>query len=211
MNNQQDYFYRFFRVAGEPQTYLNLLYLLLVFPLGIIYFVLIITGFSLSVSLLILIVGIFIAALFLLLLHGLSQLHLRFASALLNFQITPSNVNLADNPDFISRIKAIVKNSRTYTGLLYLFLAFPLGIIYFTLLVTLFSVAISFSLSPFLWTYWGPESVPTIDWDWPIPLNFGDTFLLMLIGIILFFLTLHIVNFLARLEEILCKNLLMSV
>ena len=36
----------FFTVFLKGQTYLNMLYLLLSFPLGIIYFVILITGFS---------------------------------------------------------------------------------------------------------------------------------------------------------------------
>jgi hypothetical protein len=51
---------KFFGVAIWGQTYLNLLYLLLAFPLGLFYFVLLVTGFSLGFGLLILWVGVII-------------------------------------------------------------------------------------------------------------------------------------------------------
>jgi len=48
---------RFFSVFTELQTLLNLVYLLLAFPLGIAYFVILVTAISTSAGLLITIVG----------------------------------------------------------------------------------------------------------------------------------------------------------
>ena len=48
----------FFGVVADPQSYLNVLYLLLAFPLGIGYFVFLVTGTSLGVGLAIIWVGI---------------------------------------------------------------------------------------------------------------------------------------------------------
>src|SRR5579872_1034047 len=48
----------FFSVARQRQTYLNLLYLLSAFPLGILYFVMLVAGLSVGVSTLIVWVGI---------------------------------------------------------------------------------------------------------------------------------------------------------
>jgi hypothetical protein len=42
---------RFFGVAVRPQTYLNLLYLALLFPLGLTYFVALTVGFAFSLAL----------------------------------------------------------------------------------------------------------------------------------------------------------------
>jgi hypothetical protein len=46
------------------------------------------------------------------------------------------------------KMKSILKNLRLYTSTLYLFLMFPLGIIYFVGLVALFSSAVSLIVSP---------------------------------------------------------------
>jgi hypothetical protein len=48
---------RFFSVFTDPQTLLNLVYLVLAFPLGIAYFVILVTAISTSAGLLITIVG----------------------------------------------------------------------------------------------------------------------------------------------------------
>src|SRR5438309_5628057 len=49
---------RFFGVVILPQTYLNLTYLLLAFPLGTAYFILLVTGFSLGLGLMVTLVGV---------------------------------------------------------------------------------------------------------------------------------------------------------
>ena len=40
----------------------------------------------------------------------------------------------------------MVRDSRTYLRILYLFLAFPLGILYFTVIITGFSVGVGLAL-----------------------------------------------------------------
>src|ERR1700738_1774398 len=47
-----------FRLVQQGQTYTNIFYLLLSFPLGLMYFVLIVLGISLGICLLVLIIGI---------------------------------------------------------------------------------------------------------------------------------------------------------
>lgn len=48
----------FFGVVAEPRSYLNIVYLLLAFPLGTFYFVFLVTGLSLGFGLIITLVGI---------------------------------------------------------------------------------------------------------------------------------------------------------
>ena len=48
----------FLKVAGSPQAYCNLLYVLAAFPLGVLYFVFLTTGLCLGVSLLIVWLGV---------------------------------------------------------------------------------------------------------------------------------------------------------
>src|ERR1051326_2452434 len=48
----------FFSVARQGQTYLNLLYLLSAFPLGMVYFILLVTGISVGLGTLIIWIGI---------------------------------------------------------------------------------------------------------------------------------------------------------
>jgi hypothetical protein len=211
METNQDFFHQLFGVALQGRSYLNLLYLLIMFPLGIIYFTIIITGFSISISLLILIIGIFIAFLFLILVRGISTVHLHYASSLLGFEL-PAKVETAmTGSGFFDHLKKILTDGKTYTSMAYMFLELPLGIIYFTLIITFLAVSVSFTFSPLLWIL-NDEGIIYLsgdDWFWND--DFGNTIFLSLVGIVLFFGTLHLANLLAKVEQFLCKNLLVRI
>ncbi len=211
MNENQDFLHHFFGVALKGRTYLNLIYLLIMLPLGIIYFTIVITGFSLSISLLILIIGIVIALLFLVLVRGLSTLHLHYASALLGFDLPPKVESNLATQDFFDHLKKILADAKTYTSMIYMFLELPLGIIYFTIIVTFLSVSLAFTFSPVLWILQEESELFISGDEWIGISDFGDTIFLMLIGIGLFFGTLHLGNLLAKIEEFLCKNLLARI
>lgn len=49
MNWMKDALIKFFGVAVQGRTYLNMLYLLLSFPLGLSYFVILVTGLALGI------------------------------------------------------------------------------------------------------------------------------------------------------------------
>ena len=58
MNNPNQSILRFFRVMANGQCYLSMIYLLASFPLGVFYFVFLVSGLSLGISLVIIWVGI---------------------------------------------------------------------------------------------------------------------------------------------------------
>ena len=58
MNETTNSMKQFFGVAARGQTYLNIIYLLLSFPLGTAYFVFLVAGLLLGLNLLIIWVGI---------------------------------------------------------------------------------------------------------------------------------------------------------
>lgn len=211
MDKNQDFLYRFTHVALEGRTYLNLIYLILMLPLGIIYFTIFVTAVSLSLSLLILIIGIFIAFVFVLFVRAISGIHLRFASAMLGFEQPDKKEILDNNKGFIDRLKFFFTDGKTYSSLIYMFIELPLGIIYFTLIITFLSISISFSLSPILWIIEEETGIFINSSHWVWRLDFDETILLMLVGIGLFLVTLHLGNLLAKVEEFLCKNLLLRL
>lgn len=211
METNPDLLRRFFGVVLQGRTYLNILYLLIMLPLGIIYFTVVVTGFSISISLLTIIIGIVIAFLFLILVRGISTLHLHYASSLLGFEL-PSKVETATpGKGFFDHLKNILSDGKTYTSMVYMFLELPLGIIYFTLIITFLAVSVSFTFSPLLWILNDEGIIYLSGDDWLWNEDFGNTIFLSLVGIGLFFGTLHMGNFLAKVEEFLCKNLLVRV
>ena len=178
----------FFGVVAEPQSYLNIVYLLLAFPLGTFYFVFLVTGLSLGFGLIITLVGI---PILLLVLSGswvLCRFERQVAITLLNEDI-PLSVSRPASGGLWSRVKALLKDRVTWTGVLYLFLKFPLGIVTFTIAVTLIAVTVGFLAAPtYMWTsdslVWGSWSFDPFPWSW----------ILTIIGIPMVFISLHLLN-----------------
>jgi two-component system phosphate regulon sensor histidine kinase PhoR len=133
----------FFSVARQRQTYLNLLYLLSTFPLGIAYFVLLIVGLSVGASTLIIWVGIPILLATVIMWEGFASLERFLVRNWLHIPVPfikdPSLAGKSWTQQFLARLRSPV----TWTGLVYLFLEFPFGIFAFTLVVTLLSASLS--------------------------------------------------------------------
>ncbi|HEY7348199.1 MAG TPA: sensor domain-containing protein [Ktedonobacterales bacterium] len=133
----------FFSVARQKQTYLNILYLLSAFPLGIVYFVLLITGLSIGVGTLIIWIGIPILLLTIILWQGLASFERLLVRGWLHVPIPfMKDARLAGMPwtrQFMARLRSPV----TWTSLFYLFVEFPFGICSFTLVVALLTASLS--------------------------------------------------------------------
>lgn len=175
----------FFGVIIDPQSYLNIVYLLVAFPLGIFYFVFLITGLSLGFGLLITLVGIPILLLVLGGSWAFCKLERNVAITMLKEEI-PAASSQPIYQGLWSRVKVLLKDSVTWTGMLYLLLKFPLGIVSFTIAVTLISVSLSLLTAPIYYSYMN-LGFWNIDMLW-------EAFVLTLIGIPMVFISLHLMN-----------------
>ncbi len=181
----------FFGVVADPQSYRNIAYLLLAFPLGTFYFVFLVTGFSLGFGLIITLLGI---PIWLLVLKGswaLCRFERQVAITLLNEDI-PLSVSRPESGGLWARVKSLLKDSATWTGVLYLFLKFPLGIATFTITVTVIALTVGLLAAPtYMWTsdpiVWGSWSFDPFPWSW----------ILTIIGIPMVFISLHLMNAIA--------------
>lgn len=154
MDNSTYSLQKLFAVFARPQTYLNLIYLFLTFPLGLAYFIILITGLSLGLGLIIIWVGGLILAAVLALSWACVHFERQMAIHLLNIDIPePPSTSVPSEPIF-KRIKRYMMNPLTWKGLAYLFLKFPLGIGTFVICVTLLSLSFSLLLAPFLYPFW---------------------------------------------------------
>jgi Putative sensor len=196
-------------VVVNPQTYLNLAYLLLAFPLGLFYFIFLVTGISLGVSLAILWIGIPLLVGVLLLSRTFANLERRLTSKLLNIDIAlPTPDNLQRN--FWQRAKAVVVDPGTWAEVFYLFSKFVLGIISFIVVVTLLATSLGLMATPFFWNQWGIEA-----WDVGIPGiwtvdSFPKAVAVSLIGAMIGVASLHLTNALAWLYGEYSKAILES-
>ena len=185
----------FFNSLWKTQTWLNVAYLLLSFPLGLIYFVLLITGISLGFGLLITVLGIFILMAVLAMVHWLARFEAKFTTAMLGFHIS-QRPREREARGFWNRFREILRSSLTWKGLVFLFLRFPLGIFSFSLTIGLLSASFGLIAVPFLYRY------PWFEIDWPTNYYWvidtvPETLVIALIGIILLFTSLYILNLLA--------------
>ena len=200
MNNFSQTTLRFFKVTISGQAYLNLIYLLAAFPLGVFYFVFLVSGLSLGISLTIIWVGIPI-----LLVVGFGWWALASFERFMAIHYLKEDVPAMTFPsnksaDIWTRFKEFFTNPVTWKSPVYLFMKFPLGIATFAILITLISLTVAFLSMPFTYTllpefrigvFFNPDSPA-----WHID-SLGEALLGSLIGLILWPVTLHITNGLA--------------
>ena len=153
----------FFGVIFSPRTYGAIFYMLLSLPLGVLYFTTVVTGISISIPMLLLVVGLVILPLFMLIVRFLSLTEGYITQTLLGANIPVRDfdeVAEADDLDdesedgasafgrFWSWFKRSFSDARSYTSMIYMLLMLPLGIAYFTIAVTGFAVSFAFIAAP---------------------------------------------------------------
>lgn len=145
---------RLYGVFTESQTYLNLVYLLLAFPLGLAYFIFLVTGFSLGLGLLIVWVGFLILAGVMALSWVLTLFERQLAINLLRVEIPPLSQPVSSSDTLFHQLKAHLSHSVTWKGIIFLFLKFPIGIASFVVTITLVSVSFGLLMAPLTYPWW---------------------------------------------------------
>ena len=201
---------RFFGVAADPRTYGALFYSVLALATGIFYFTWVVTGVSLSAGRAVLNIGIPFAILFLGSVRVLSLVEGRIVEAMLGERMPRRPLYAARGKPVLELIKDMFIDPRTWSTLLYMVAMLPLGIVYFTVIVTALSVAVSCILAPVLlgfgaWDHWWIDSwvVSTSLHAWQLPIVFVS-------GVILLFATLHLARGIGRMHGLLAKHLLVK-
>ncbi len=197
-----------FNVYIDPRTWGSLLFMFITFVTGIIYFTWAVTGASLSLSLMILIIGVPFAILFLLSVQGLALLEGRLVEALLGERMPRRPLFAQSGLKWLERLKALVTDKHTWLSMLYMVLQMPLGILYFTLNVTLISVALSVMAAPIVQIFW---NIPVIDLGAElILLPYWALILMAAGGFILLTLNMHLVRTIGWLHGRYAKWMLVS-
>lgn len=198
MFNPIQIIFRFLKVMVSSQTYYNLIYLLAAFPLSVFYFVFLVSGLSLGISLSIIWVGIPI-----LLLVGtgwwfLAKFEREMAIHWLKEEIPSMILPPVERKSTWEYFKRYFFNPVTWKSPLYLIMKFPLGIATFVILVTLVSLSLVFWTLPLTYElydfqiggFFSPQSAWQID-------SIGEAFLGTLTGLLLWPFTMQITNGLA--------------
>ena len=130
----------------------NIAFLLLSFPLGLIFFLVTVIGFALGVSTLVLWIGLPILFATLVLVRGMAIIERRLVANLLHVSF-PNQLHYHDMPlrGFLKRFGNVLRDPSTWTSMIYMIVKLPLGIISFTLALVLPIVSLALTLLPLVY------------------------------------------------------------
>ena len=201
---------RFFGVVTDTRAWTALFYMLLSLATGIIYFTAVVTGFSISASLALMIIGVPVVILFIGLVRVLSLVEGRIVEVLLGERMPRRPLYQGRGQPWLERIGAMFIDPRTWSTMLYQLLMLPLGIAYFTVVVVMLSIGAAMIALPFGYWFGFGEYIrldgfslfdPSSPWTWPLSI---------LAGVVLVFATLHLARFVGRMHGKLAKTMLVS-
>jgi len=172
---------------------------------GFIYGIWGLVGGAFSLLFLIFIIGVPLVGLFLLSIRILALMEGRIVETLLAVRMPRKPIFVQKGLSWSQKFKALILESHTWKALLYLILRFPLGIVYSIGTAFLLSFSIKFALYP-VWYFWLNRSLLHLRQPYFPPE--GLIPLVSLVGILMFFLTLHLVRWLGRQQGHLAKYLL---
>ena len=206
--DERSFLRRFFGIFADSRAWGAFLYLLFSLATGIIYFTWAVTGISLSAGLMVLIIGLPFAGLFILSVRGIALVEGLIVEALLGIRMPRRPLFYRKNKGWWQNFKAMVSDKHTWLSLVYMILQLPLGIIYFTVFVTLIAVSLYGIALPIL----------QLGFDLPVSYVNGVTYYLVtwmlpltvIAGILLATLTMHLARYLGRRHGALVKSLLVK-
>lgn len=203
---------QFVGVVADAQTYRNLTYLALAFPLGLLYFTGTILGVSTGVGMLITPVGIPILVATLAATTVVAGFEARLAKGLLGIEANqPAVLRGTDGPSGLPRsidelgdaLSTLVAAPTTWTSVLLVSMKFAYGLLGFVALLTTASVTGTLLAAPFLY-----DTTVTMRLGHRVVDTLPEALAGFAIGVFLLFVGLHVLNALARLGGILTAALL---
>jgi hypothetical protein len=149
-----------------------------------------------------------VALLFLLSVRGIAWLEGRLVEALLGVRMPRRSLPAPTNVKLLDRIMALVKDKHTWFSLVYMFIQFVLGTLYFVVLVTVFAFALSGIAIPILQEGFGLPVAQSGSYHyfmpaWGYPLTVVGGFLLWTV-------MMHVVKFVGGLHGRFAKFMLIT-
>ena len=209
---------RFFAVYGDVRSWTSLMLMLLSMFTGIFYFCIVVTGLSLSLGLMILIIGIPFFIGFLGLTRVLALVEGRLVEAMTGERM-PRRVQPPKSGGWFERIGAMLRDLRTWSTLAYQLLSLPLGVLYFSVSIILAAFGVGLigaGAYEFLQAFgvdlppggmqWGAEPA-TLS---PIVSSFLAACAIVL-GVVILTALLHLARLIGRVQGKVAKRLLVAI
>lgn len=185
------------KVAVRRQTYLNVMYLVAAFPLGLFYFLFLTIGLSVGVGTAIIGVGIALLIFVVLAWWGFAKFERELVMWWLGVRIAPMSVPAPPNATAWERFRGLLRNPVTWKSLAYLLVEFPFGIVSFVSAITVLALSASLMLYPVIYLAntalhngAGDEYISTLGFGITInghvdPVSLSMTFVLSFAGFLL--------------------------
>src|SRR5215208_828257 len=192
---------RFARVAREPQSYRNLLYLVLALPLGAAYVAILVAGLSAGAGLAVILVGLVILLATLFALRAMAAVERMLARRLLRIAIHPP---IEGGIDFTwrQRVQLWLRDPVTWKSVVYLLGKLPMGLVACAAIVLLGVTSVVLIFAPVLVAF-----TPVIFFGWEID-NPVAAIAAVPVGVLLFLCCLHVFNGLAWLYGVCARVML---
>ena len=199
---------RFLGVIGDSRAWGSLLFSLLALPMGIVYFTWVVTGLSLSLSLIVMIFGLPLAVLFFLSFHGLAFIEGRLVEVFLGTRMPRRRIFIDRDSSWPVRMKRLFFQGDSWLIILYLLLSLPLGILYFTMNITVLAVSLGIFASPLVMGILNEPFIVTKSVE--IWHNGWTTVGCLLLGAVLFLSGLHMARGLGWLQGHMARAMLIG-
>src|SRR5215212_3130330 len=188
---------RFARVARDPQSYRNLLYLAVALPLGIAYVAILVAGLSAGAGLAVILIGIVL----LFALRAMAAVERMLARRLLRITIHPP-IEGGIHFTWRQRVQLWLRDPVTWKSLVFLLGKLPMGLVAFAAIVFLGVTSVVLIFAPVLVAF-----TPVIFFGWEID-NPVAAIAAVPAGVLLFLLSLHVFNGLAWLYGVCARVML---
>lgn len=199
---------RVFGVLTDPYAYGGLFYMVLSMATGIFYFTWVVTGLSMSLGLMVLIIGVPLIVLFFGSVRVLALVEGRIIEGLLGERMPRRPLYADRDKPWLTRIGQMFSDPRTWATMLYQLMMLPLGVVYFSVAVTLVTLAGTIALLPVLQkaSDSGALSLGNNEYFvslWWLPVT-------LTVGLLTIVITLHLARGVGRLHGLLAKHMLVK-
>jgi uncharacterized membrane protein len=202
------FIHRCLAVITDARAWGALLYLLFSSITGIVYFTWAITGLSLSLSLMVLIIGLPFTALFLLSVRSIAFVEGRIVEALLGIRMPRRTLFTHTGIGWWDQIKSLFLEGRTWTAVAYMILQLPLGIFYFSVITVLIATSLALLANPVLELAFNEPVIRLGEMAYHVPIWLMP--FLVVAGFMLFLVTMQLARFLGKQHGALAKAMLVG-